>query len=52
MVITQLDFTDKSRRKVLTFEEDNAFRKIPVTIFYPAENNGSKDSASYSNPEL
>ena len=50
--ITQLDFTDQSRKKVLTFEEDNAYRKIPVTIFYPAESNGGKDSAPYSSPEL
>ncbi len=50
--ITQLDFTDKSRKKVLTFEEDNAFRKIPVTIFYPAESNKGEDSAFYSSPEL
>ena len=50
--ITQLDFTDRSRKKVFPFEEDNAFRKIPVTIFYPVENNGGKDSAPYSDPEL
>ncbi len=50
--ITQLDFTDKSRKKVLTFEEDNAFRKIPVTIFYPAESNEGEDSAPYCSPEL
>ncbi|WP_036799077.1 hypothetical protein [Pleurocapsa sp. PCC 7319] len=50
--ITQLDFTDKSRKKVLTFEEDNAFREIPVIIFYPAESNGGQDSASYSSPEI
>ncbi|WP_019508375.1 hypothetical protein [Pleurocapsa sp. PCC 7319] len=50
--ITQLDFTDKSRKKVFPFEEDNAFRKIPVTIFYPAESNQGKDSAPYSSPEL
>ncbi len=50
--ITQLDFTDYSRKKVFTFEEDNAFRKIPVTIFYPAERNDYKHSAPYSSPEL
>ena len=50
--ITQLDFTDKSRTKVLTFEEDNAFRKIPVTIFYPAQSNIGLSSAPYSSPEL
>ncbi len=50
--ITQLDFTDKSRTKVFQFEEDNAFRKIPVTIFYPAESDRGKDSAPYSSPEL
>ena len=50
--ITQLYFTDRSRKKVFPFEEDNAFRKIPVTIFYPAESNGNKDSAPYSSPEL
>ena len=50
--ITQLDFTDNSRKKVFPFEEDNAFRKIPVTIFYPAESNSGKDSAPYSSPEL
>ncbi|MEM8780531.1 MAG: hypothetical protein AAGF26_17040, partial [Cyanobacteria bacterium P01_G01_bin.49] len=50
--ITQLDFIDKSRKKVFSFEKDNAFRKIPITIFYPAENNDGKDSALYSSPEL
>ena len=50
--ITQLDFTDKSRKKVFPFEADNAFRKIPVTIFYPAESNQGKDSTPYSSPEL
>ncbi len=50
--ITQLDFTDQSRKKVFPFEEDNAFRKIPVTIFYPAESNSNKDSAPYSSSEL
>ena len=50
--ITQLDFTDKSRKKVFPFEEDDAFRKIPVTIFYPAESNENKDSAPYASPEL
>ena len=50
--ITQLDFTDKSRKKVFSFEKDDAFRKIPVTIFYPAESNENKDSAPYSSPEL
>ena len=50
--ITQLDFTDKSRTKVFQFEEDNAFRKIPVIIFYPAESDRAKDSAPYSSPEL
>ncbi|MEM8718566.1 MAG: hypothetical protein AAGE84_04560 [Cyanobacteria bacterium P01_G01_bin.39] len=49
--ITQLDFTDKSRKKVFSFEKDDAFRKIPVTIFYPAESNQNKDSAPYSAPE-
>ncbi|MGF1541991.1 MAG: hypothetical protein ACFCU5_16335 [Pleurocapsa sp.] len=37
--IMQLDFTDRSRTKVFPFEKDNAHRKIPVTIFYPAESN-------------
>ena len=50
--ITQLDFTDKSRKKVFPFEEDNTFREIPVTIFYPAESNEGRDSAPYSSPEL
>ena len=50
--ITHLDFTDKSRTKVFHFEEDNAFRKIPVTIFYPAESNIGLSSAPYSSPEL
>ena len=50
--ITQLDFTDKSRKKVFTFEEDNTFREIPVIIFYPAESNEDKDSAPYSSPEV
>ena len=50
--ITQLDFTDKSRKKVFSFEKDDAFRKIPVTIFYPAESNKNKDSAPYASPEL
>jgi predicted dienelactone hydrolase len=50
--IMQLDFTDRSRTKVFPFEKDNAHRKIPVTIFYPAESNGGKDSAPYSSPEL
>ena len=50
--ITQLDFTDSSRKKVFAFEEDNAFRKIPVTIFYPAENDSGIDSAPYSSPEI
>ena len=49
--ITQLDFTDRSRTKVFPFEKDNAHRKIPVTIFYPAESNDGKDSAPYSSPE-
>ena len=38
--ITQLDFTDRSRTKVFPFENDNAYRKIPITIFYPAESDG------------
>ena len=50
--ITQLDFTDKSRKKVFPFEIDNAFRKIPITIFYPAESNEGEESAPYSSPEL
>ena len=50
--ITQLDFTDKSRKKVFIFEEDNTFREIPITIFYPAESNKGRDSAPYSSPEL
>ncbi|MDJ0632410.1 MAG: hypothetical protein QNJ34_04380 [Xenococcaceae cyanobacterium MO_188.B29] len=50
--ITQLDFTDKSRKKVFPFEEDNAFREIPVKIFYPAESNEGKSSTSYSSPEV
>ena len=50
--ITQFDFTDKSRKKVFSFEKDDAFRKIPVTIFYPAESNENKDSAPYASPEL
>ena len=50
--ITQLDFTDKSRTQVFPFEENNACRKIPVTIFYPADNDGGKNSAPYSSPEL
>ena len=50
--IMQLDFTDRSRTKVFPFEEDNAHRKIPVTIFYPAESDSGKDSAPYSSPEL
>ena len=50
--ITQLDFTDKSRKKVFPFEEDNAFREIPVKIFYPAESNEGKSSTFYSSPEV
>ncbi len=50
--ITQLDFVDRSRKKVFPFEEEDAFREIPVKIFYPAENNENKNSASYSSVEV
>ena len=50
--IVQLDFSDRNRTKVFPFEEDNAQRKIPITIFYPAKSNGGKDSAPYASSEL
>ncbi|MGB3638591.1 MAG: hypothetical protein WBA39_13595 [Rivularia sp. (in: cyanobacteria)] len=50
--ITQLDFTDENRKKVFPFEEDNAYRKIPVTVFYPAGSNNGQDSAPYSSSEI
>lgn len=50
--ITQLDFVDRSRKKVFPFEEDNAFREIPVKIFYPCQSNENKNSAPYSSAEV
>lgn len=49
--ITQMDFIDKSRKKVFEFEEDNALREIPVTIYYPAESTEDKETAPYASPE-
>lgn len=49
--ITHMDFIDYSRPQVFSFETGSPGRKIPVTIFYPADSSEHKRSAPYSFPE-
>lgn len=43
-----MDFIDQSRSQVFSFEEENAPRIIPVTIFYPADSSEGKKTAPYA----
>ncbi len=48
--ITHLEFTDLDRKEIFDKTKDS-YREIPVTIFYPADSDEGKSSASYSTPE-
>ena len=49
--ITHMDLIDQSRRQVFPFEEEDAQRKVPLTIFYPADSSEGKKPAPYAFPE-
>jgi len=49
--VLKTDFLDKSRQKVFSFEKDDAFREIPVAIFYPSDGTERKETAPYASVE-
>ncbi len=48
--ITHMDFIDGDRKQVFEFEETEASREIPITIFYPSDSTEGNDTAPYAFP--
>ncbi|QUI22403.1 hypothetical protein HZI73_08855 [Vallitalea pronyensis] len=49
--ITQMVLTDKTRKQVFPFEDKDAYRNVPITVFYPSDSSEGLIGAPYAFPE-